>query len=199
MTAKAAKKPKKKRKTHGGAKGGTFERAFSKKLSLWFTRGQREDVFWRSSNSGGRATVRSRKAKTTMGQYGDISATDPIGQPLIKALTFELKFGYNKETVNNLFANQSSQYYDWISTTITNRIDSGSHSWIIIHKRDFQDAIAWIPLELYEHLPFPFGLNKPILSVMFSTGITIVGIDLDDFLKHTPKQVITASELAANS
>ena len=41
-------------------KGGAWEREFSKYLSLWITEGERDDVFWRSSQSGGRATQRAK-------------------------------------------------------------------------------------------------------------------------------------------
>ena len=77
-------------------KGGNFERLICKQMGLWWTDGERDDIFWRTSQSGGRATTRSKSGKQTFGQYGDISATDPIGQPLLDACSFELKIGYKK-------------------------------------------------------------------------------------------------------
>jgi len=41
------------------AKGGEFERDISRFLSRWWTYGERDDVFWRTSASGARATTRS--------------------------------------------------------------------------------------------------------------------------------------------
>ncbi|MBM3120244.1 MAG: hypothetical protein FJ006_12010, partial [Chloroflexi bacterium] len=59
------------------SKGASFERDISRQLSLWWTHGERDDVFWRSSMSGGRATVRAKKGQKTAYQNGDITATDP--------------------------------------------------------------------------------------------------------------------------
>ena len=73
----------KKKKGGGHAKGSQFERTVCKDLSLWWTKGKRDDVFWRTSGSGARAKTRSKTGEKTFGQYGDVQATDPIGQPLI--------------------------------------------------------------------------------------------------------------------
>ena len=82
------------KKSKASTKGSAFERQICKELSLWWTYEDRDDIFWRTSNSGGRAIRRSKKKKQTFGQYGDIQAVDPIGQPLMDVLTFELKCGY---------------------------------------------------------------------------------------------------------
>lgn len=79
------------------AKGSQFERDICRKLSLWWTHGERDDVFWRSAGSGAMATSRMRtKGKSTHGQHGDIHASDPVGEPLLKVCCFELKRGYGK-------------------------------------------------------------------------------------------------------
>ena len=85
-------------KTKGGGarKGSGFEREVAKALSLWWTEGSRDDVFWRSSNSGGRATARRKRGQRTAGQHGDIAATDPVGEPFLKVVTIELKAGYGR-------------------------------------------------------------------------------------------------------
>jgi hypothetical protein len=65
-------------KTGGGkAKGGAFEREVCKRLSLWLSQGRRSDLLWRSSMSGGRATVQMNAGKINLAQSGDVSA---IGQ-----------------------------------------------------------------------------------------------------------------------
>src|SRR5882762_8826232 len=55
----------------GKKKGSAFERKICKRLSLWVTNGEREDCFWRSAMSGGRATVQHRKGVGNR-QPGDI-------------------------------------------------------------------------------------------------------------------------------
>lgn len=79
------------RKGGGGQKGAAFERGMCKRLSLWVSHGKREDLFWRSSMSGGRATVMKRRGITLAAQAGDIVAVDKAGQALTADFYFELK------------------------------------------------------------------------------------------------------------
>jgi hypothetical protein len=76
------------------SKGGNFERETAVALSLWWTQGERDDIFWRTQNSGGRSTMRSKQRKETEGQYGDIAATDPSGKLLLDNWCIECKTGY---------------------------------------------------------------------------------------------------------
>lgn len=77
----------------GGSKqkGASNERAVCRQLSLWVTHGTKEDVFWRSAMSGGRATVAKRRGKTLASQAGDISAIDPSGHILTDNFYIETK------------------------------------------------------------------------------------------------------------
>lgn len=79
-------------------KGGSFEREIAVKLSLWWSGGKRSDIFYRSQASGGRFTVRRKTGKDTALQGGDITASDPVGEPLIKVWSIECKTGYGKKT-----------------------------------------------------------------------------------------------------
>lgn len=72
-------------------KGGSYERLISKKLSLWVSDGKNEDIFWRSSLSGGRATIAFRSGKTLRRQAGDISAVAPEGHALTSPFFIECK------------------------------------------------------------------------------------------------------------
>lgn len=76
----------------GKAKGSAFERDVCKQLSKWVTKGERDDVFWRSAISGGRATVRFAKGKTTEHQAGDICAVHPSGHSFTSYWFIECKF-----------------------------------------------------------------------------------------------------------
>lgn len=78
----------------GKQKGGNFEREICRKLSLWISTGTRDDLFWRSSLSGGRATVAFKKGKENRTQCGDISAIHPLGAPLLERYLISCKF-YN--------------------------------------------------------------------------------------------------------
>lgn len=81
----------KKKRGRGKPKGSAFERQICKKLSLWVTHGKREDVFWRSAMSGGRATIAAAKGKDLRRQAGDITAVAPEGHALTDKFFVETK------------------------------------------------------------------------------------------------------------
>src|SRR4051812_2899407 len=76
----------------GKQKGASFEREVCVLLSKWVTDGKREDVFWRSAMSGGRATVGHRKGKNHSSQVGDISCIHPAGHYFSETFAPECKF-----------------------------------------------------------------------------------------------------------
>jgi len=80
------------------AKGGGFERECAVLISKWWTEGERDDVFWRSDSSGARYTQRKKSGKDTAYQGGDLTFSDPIGEPLIKNWNIEIKTGYGSKT-----------------------------------------------------------------------------------------------------
>lgn len=75
----------------GKKKGSSFEREICKALSLWVSRGRREDLFWRSAMSGGRATVARKRGANLAAQAGDITATHEDGHALTNAWYVECK------------------------------------------------------------------------------------------------------------
>jgi hypothetical protein len=137
-------------------KGSAFERAFSKELSLWWTEGERDDIFWRSSNSGGRATVRAAVGKTTSGQYGDVAAIDASGIPFLDLVTIELKKGYSKFTIQDIFDckpySAIQKWEEWFSQTRTSAINAGSVSWFMVTERDRREALLYMPTPLFHLL-----------------------------------------------
>lgn len=81
---------KKKKRCTG--KGSAFERKICQLLSLWVTGLVKKDVFWRSSMSGGRYTVKSKGGhRGAAAQAGDISAISPEGHALLDAFIVECK------------------------------------------------------------------------------------------------------------
>lgn len=79
------------RKGGGKAKGSAFERDICKQLSLWVSGGKREDCFWRSAMSGGRATVHLKRGANLAQHAGDITATHSMGERLTKLWFVECK------------------------------------------------------------------------------------------------------------
>lgn len=76
---------------NGKQKGAAFEREICVKLSLWISKGQQEDCYWRSAASGGRSTVAAGRGKRLAAQAGDISCIHPIGAPLTDMFYLECK------------------------------------------------------------------------------------------------------------
>lgn len=75
----------------GKQKGNSYEILVSRQLSKFLTEGNRDDLFWRSSNSGGRQTVRARKGIDTHNQAGDICNTHPDGEVFMEVFVLECK------------------------------------------------------------------------------------------------------------
>lgn len=140
----------------GKAKGNKFERDICTRLSLWWSGDKRDDLFWRTGGSGGRANVRSQKGKKTHGQHGDICATHPDGDSLINRLTIELKRGYNRRTVADLLDKPKGaarqEMEGFYGQAIESNRQAGTLSWLLVHRRDRRDAIIFFPDELFESL-----------------------------------------------
>jgi hypothetical protein len=116
------------------SKGGNFERETAVALSLWWSKGERDDIFWRSQNSGGRSTMRGKRGKSTEGQYGDIAATDPSGKPLLAHWCIECKTGYASSKKSEILTEDGKkktikQIVNWCVLDI---IDSRQNKSVII-------------------------------------------------------------------
>lgn len=157
-------------------KGSKYEREICVKLSEWWTKGYRDDIFWRTAGSGARSKTRGRKGKSTYGQSGDIGAIDPIGDPLIDFLTIEIKRGYSKFTIQDILDAPRSaaqqQMEDWLQQCIESAEHAGSFAWLLIVKRDFREPLVLMPRKLYKVLKVAvpdFPDARPLFS--FQAGI----------------------------
>lgn len=172
------------------SKGSTFEREVCKQLSIWWSSGIRDDIFWRTAGSGARATVRSKRGLATSDSYGDISAIHPSGKPLTDSFIISLKRGYTaklgKKSVSKL--------------SITDLIDRPSHiktkplleqwveelraevklnnkkSGIIICRRDWRSAIILLEHNIFSSIE----KQKACISPLYSAGchLQLRGIDM---------------------
>lgn len=83
----------------GSKKGGGYEREKCKSLSIWWSHGTRDDIFWRTPGSGSRATMRKKKDLLTADAYGDVMSQHESGKPLTKKIVISLKRGYTGKKV----------------------------------------------------------------------------------------------------
>lgn len=74
------------RKGGGKSKGSAFEREYAKKISLFLTNGKNPDTVWRSSNSGGKASVTNSKI-----QCGDLISVSQESKKFFDIFSLELK------------------------------------------------------------------------------------------------------------
>lgn len=129
----------------GASKGSAWEREFAVNLSLWWSEGTADDWFWRVLGSGGRATNRAKRGKSTAGGYGDICATDHRGQGLLDLCCFELKRGYNSVSMQDLFDKPKgpNTFDDFLVQVRSAASLAGTPYWFLIHKRDRREAMVW--------------------------------------------------------
>jgi hypothetical protein len=185
------------------AKGSAFERDVSRRLSLWWTHGERDDVLWRSDTSGARATTRKKGGKDTANAHGDLAARHPCAFPLLRFFTFELKRGYNRSTIQDLLDEPEGaavQTYDgWFDKAHRTAKHAGSVSWCVIVRRDRREPLALFPRKVFNWLSLKGGWRDGPLSpcVELTRRLTdsIVGTTLAALLAAvTPDNVLAALE-----
>lgn len=148
------------------AKGGQFERDICKRLSVWWQGDADADVcFWRTSQSGGRATTRAKSGKRTNAAHcGDIGALDERGAPLTRLITWELKRGYSAASIHALLDSPitaAPQIYEkWIGQAMTSATAANTPYWAVVHKRNGREITMTVPAQLFDEL----GLCRILLD-----------------------------------
>lgn len=181
-----------KKKGGGSRKGGGYEREICTRLSMWWC--GRDDTLWRTGGSGGRATVRGRKGKTTAGGCGDICATDSIAEPLMKFVTIECKRGYSKSTPYDMIDKKShakaQQWEEWIEQASLSCRNAKSKYWAIIARRNQRDDIIMMPWAMFSFLELSYYSAAFIIETTEDLKFHVVVMKLDDFFEEVnPKQL----------
>ncbi len=163
------------------SKGGGFEREFCRTLTVWWTGDPERDViFWRTSQSGGRATTRRKAGKrTTQAHCGDITAVEPEGKPLTDLITWELKRGYNKAALHDVVDKPKKdvlqEWEKWVRQAKAAAANAGSPYWAIVHRRDHRKPLVCVPVRLMDELELFGGVDLtvcPLLEI-------VLGLDGD--------------------
>jgi hypothetical protein len=172
-------------------KGSPFEREICKTLSKWWTEGERDDVFWRSQASGGRATIRKKKGATLQGQEGDVCSTDPISAPLTDLFTIELKRGYGSWSPMDMMEKPSNKNHIFMDFIVqASRQSKNGTDWILIYKKDRCDAIVCMEYNKFQTLT-GFGFDRNMDTVTFRIGsLKVVLFPLKQFLQVDPKSIL---------
>lgn len=169
-------------------KGGEFEREFSKLFSLYVTEGKRTDVFWRSSQSGGRATVRAKSGQKTEGSYGDITCLDGDFAYVTQALCFELKRGYNGSSIQDLVdsAKKEPEFIAFWKQCERDKTVGGRLFCFVVVKRDRKKTVLLIDRSFQNKISQKVGARLYNRIDIDFQGLRLSMITLQDFLDAVP-------------
>lgn len=180
--------PKKSKRNRGSG----WEREFCKLISTWWTGGHRDDAFWRTAGSGGRATVRARRGvATTAYQHGDICPTDEVGGPLCDVFTWELKQGYEDATLHQVLDSPGPGGHGGMATHIRQahaaHVAAGSMTWALVHRRTRRAPMVWFGAEVWQRCRREHGAwsghNFPVcLAQVQALDLRFVGMPMDEFM-----------------
>lgn len=156
-------------------------------------------IFWRTSQSGGRATFRKKKGKSTTASHcGDITAVDPIGKPLTDLITFELKKGYRTTTpfamIDKLTRHKAPEFEEFVVQARTAAHAAGTPHWAIIHARTSRREMIYLDQTLFDGLA-DLGVKFERPGVLFLTWVgkekvSFTGMPFDSFLSIvTPEHI----------
>ncbi|KKM85708.1 hypothetical protein LCGC14_1286300 [marine sediment metagenome] len=154
------------------AKGADWERTVCKFLSKWWTDNKRDDIFWRTAGSGGRATMRQKQGKKTRYQYGDMTIDDPIGKPFIDFFLVEMKRGYSDLNFLSLIDGKQKkpELIEWWKKAEEEKELGDRKQTILILKRDYKIPI----IIMTKHL---FGLIEDYINVWEHTNVMDLYLD----------------------
>jgi len=135
---------KKKRKSNkSSAKGGGFERLMCRAWSKWWTNERRDDIFWRTSGSGSRATTRGKKGIEDKWNHGDMKPDDPEGFMLCTHWCFEFK-NYKKYDIKGVL-HRVNEHHDWLKwwAKIVDEAAAINRAPILVTKQNAGVPIIW--------------------------------------------------------
>lgn len=186
-------------------KGGAYEREVCRQLSLWYSHGKHDDWFWRSSQSGGRATTRAKTGRRTIGHCSDVAATCSEGEALVRVMSPEIKRGYNRSAhMADLLEYTEKQWKnpppgsmaDFIKQAAAAAERGGSRYWTLIHRRDKHPAMIYMPHRLFVKFlgdldSADFGTKRTIhIQPNADFCETILAMLLSDFLEEANPTVV---------
>ena len=144
---------KHKMKKGGGArKGSAYERDLCKRFSLWWSCGQTEDLFWRTSGSGSRATNRRRLGKNpNWFDFGDMKHETPEGLLLVKYLCWEFRSRAKFDLMTAFGTGSEDQNYSLMASwaKANYEADCSDRCPVLVTKSLRKPDIVWMEHKLY--------------------------------------------------
>jgi hypothetical protein len=121
-------------------KGAAYERQICVKLSRWVSGGKKDDLFWRSAMSGGRATVSAKRGNYLNNQAGDICAVGPEGHALTSEFYIECKF-YKDLDLESFFIHSKGKLASFWYETLKQATLHGKHPMLIAKQNRSPDLL----------------------------------------------------------
>lgn len=186
-------------------KGSKFERDICKRMSLWYSHDERDDIFWRTAGSGARATVRMKEGKMTADSAGDICAIHPSGKRFTRLCIFELKRGYSAKNrsrgvsiltiVDKLIKEKEPILLEWYKKLQKELKQHKRKFGFIIFQRDRKNPCIAMDSQVFDYLNRrnkkkyfwpPFG---PTAHIML-WNLNLIIIKLEDFFEWCEPETI---------
>lgn len=167
---------------NGKAKGSGFERQISKELSLWWSNGERDDLFWRTQSSGGRFTIRKRMGLKTHNQSGDVCSTHPNSELFSKIFHVECK-SYKNIGLWSIVTGKGL-LVDWL-VKAKEEASGGKHVFLVA-KENNRPVLVFLDRDIHRFFCVPQKLSY---KFSFSLGEDIIyGYLLKDILSCSISQ-----------
>jgi hypothetical protein len=172
------KPPKHKMKPGGGKhKGGEWERETCRKLSIWWSGGEYNDLCWRTAGSGSKATM------VGGGQFyfGDIGPVGPLMVPVFRVFSMDAKHYKELDITEVLRDVKKPQILEFWWQTKRDAIKS--NRWpLLIYKVNFLSPLVAFDAQM------PWG-NSPLMFNGKKSNVIYIGnkigiINFDWFLKN---------------
>lgn len=190
-------------------KGSEYERQICKELSIWWSGGKRDDIFYRTAGSGSRATVRAKKGRLTADSYGDVMSTHENGKPLTKITVISLKRGYTgKKVKKNL---HWASVLDIIDTPRKFKTKPALKIWwkellrdvkagkrkrgLLIFRRDRKESVIVMSKKTFQYIDnikkYMFPYFGPFCHLQ-TKGLNVYIMKLNDFFYWCDPQILGA-------
>jgi hypothetical protein len=160
-----AKKKKKRKSSYNksASKGGGFERQMCRAWSLWWTGDKRDDIFWRTSGSGSRATTRAKRGKADKWNHGDMRPDDPEGFLLCANWCFEFKF-YQKYDIKGVLHHvaDNGNWLEWWAKIYREAEDIHRIPFLVT-KQNAGVPVIWIIHDVWIRLSCYFPRKIPVI------------------------------------
>lgn len=160
----------------GKSKGGGFERVCCEKLSLWLSKGERDDLLCRTVGSGGQFTTAAQRGRIR-GLAGDLRAQDgELAFKFFDKFVVECKFWRDLELINFLL--KKGLLYDALEKVKKEALQTEKPGWMLLAKQNNRPSFLFLPVEsVLGVIPYIPGISYHILF-----DGTVYMYILDEFL-----------------